>query len=48
MGVFYFSKKGDYDTKEAKGADLADNADIAVVFNQTGVPDITKRQEWFM
>ncbi|KAK3105727.1 hypothetical protein FSP39_004342 [Pinctada imbricata] len=48
LGVFYCRQKGDYETKEAKGADLADNADVAVVFNQTGVPDITKRQEWFM
>lgn len=46
--IFYCRDKGDYETKEAKGADIAENADVAVVFNQTGVPDITKRQEFFM
>ncbi|XP_062588516.1 neurexin-4-like [Saccostrea cucullata] len=46
--LFYCRDKGDYETKEAKGADIAENADVAVVFNQTGVPDITKRQEFFM
>ena len=44
----YFRKKGDYHTKEAKGQELADNPDAAIVFCQTGVPDIPKRQEWFM
>ena len=44
----YFRKKGDYHTKEAKGQELADNPDTAIVFCQTGVPDIPKRQEWFM
>ena len=39
---------GDYETEEAKGADLADNPDTAVVYNQTGLPEIEKRQEWFM
>ena len=46
--IFYCRDKGDYETKEAKGADIAENADVAVVFNQTGVPDIAKRQEFFM
>lgn len=44
----YFRKKGDYHTKEAKGQELADNPDAAIVFCSTGVPDIPKRQEWFM
>ncbi|XP_041371694.1 neurexin-4-like [Gigantopelta aegis] len=39
---------GDYETEEAKGAELADNPDTAVVYNQTGLPEIEKRQEWFM
>ncbi|XP_071101429.1 neurexin-4-like [Haliotis cracherodii] len=39
---------GDYDTKEAKGAEYADNPDTAVVYNQTGLPDIAKKQEWFI
>lgn len=44
----YFRQKGDYETKEAKGQENADNPDAAIVFCQTGVPDIPKRQEWFM
>ncbi|KAK3612149.1 hypothetical protein CHS0354_016528 [Potamilus streckersoni] len=44
----YFRQKGDYETREAKGMENADNPDTAVVFCQTGVPDIPKRQEWFM
>ncbi|XP_060068811.1 neurexin-4-like [Ylistrum balloti] len=48
IGFIYFREKGDYSTKEAKGQDLADNPDTAVVYNQTGVPDIAKRREWFI
>jgi len=44
----YFREKGDYETKEAKGQENADNPDAAIVFCSTGVPDINKRQEWFM
>ncbi|XP_050406137.1 neurexin-4 [Patella vulgata] len=40
--------KGDYDTQEAKFADVADNQDTAVMYNETGVGEVTKRQEWFM
>jgi len=48
IAFIYFRQKGDYETKEAKGQDLADNPDTAVVYNQTGVPEITKRREWFI
>ncbi|WAR06589.1 NRX4-like protein [Mya arenaria] len=44
----YFRQKGDYETKEAKGQENADNPDAAIVFCNTGVPEISKRQEWFM
>ncbi|ESO94302.1 hypothetical protein LOTGIDRAFT_118711, partial [Lottia gigantea] len=48
--VFLFRRrdKGDYDTQEAKGADVADNQDAAVMYNETGIGEIAKRQEWFM
>ncbi|XP_052093811.1 neurexin-4-like isoform X2 [Mytilus californianus] len=48
IAVMYFREKGDYSTKEATGQDFVDNPDAALVINSTGVPDIGKRQEWFM
>lgn len=44
---YHTRQKGDYETKEAKGADLADNPDMAVMYNQDGHP-IPKRKEWFV
>ncbi|GAB1600199.1 neurexin-4-like [Argonauta hians] len=44
---YHTRQKGDYETKEAKGADLADNPDMAIMYNQDGLP-IPKRQEWFV
>lgn len=44
----YFRQKGDYETREAKGQQNADNPDAAIVINQTGVTELSKRQEWFM
>eukprot|EP00106_Octopus_bimaculoides_P005183 XP_014772625.1 PREDICTED: glycophorin-C-like [Octopus bimaculoides] len=44
---YHTRQKGDYETKEAKGADLADNPDMAIMYNQEGLP-IPKRQEWFV
>jgi len=46
--LIYFRHKGDYETQEAKGQENADNPDAAIVFCSTGVPEIQKRQEWFM
>lgn len=48
IAVMYFREKGDYSTKEATGQGFVDNPDAALVINSTGVPDIGKRQEWFM
>lgn len=48
IAFVYFRQKGDYVTKEAKDMGLADNPDTAIVYNQTGVPDIQKRKEWFI
>ncbi|KAJ8307535.1 hypothetical protein KUTeg_015619 [Tegillarca granosa] len=47
IAFVYFRQKGDYVTKEAKDMGLADNPDTAIVYNQTGVPDIQKRKECF-
>ncbi|KAL5009720.1 hypothetical protein ScPMuIL_012025 [Solemya velum] len=44
----YFRQKGDYETQEAKGTELADNPDTAIVFNQTGLQEISKKKEWFI
>ncbi|XP_029633411.1 neurexin-4 [Octopus sinensis] len=44
---YHTRQKGDYETKEAKGADMADNPDMAIMYNQEGLP-IPKRQEWFV
>jgi contactin associated protein-like 2 len=38
----------DYETEEAKGAEFADNPDSAVVYNQTGLPNMPKSYEYFM
>ncbi|CAG5131018.1 unnamed protein product, partial [Candidula unifasciata] len=38
----------DYETEEAKGAEYADNPDSAVVYNQTGLPNMPKSYEYFM
>lgn len=48
IAVLYFREKGDYSTKEAAGQGFVDNQDAYTVINPTGVPDIGKRQEWFM
>ncbi|CAL1542707.1 unnamed protein product [Lymnaea stagnalis] len=38
----------DYETEEAKGAEFADDPDSAVVYNQTGLPNMPKSYEYFM
>jgi len=38
----------DYETEEATGAEYADNPDSAVVYNQTGLPNMAKSYEYFM
>ncbi|XP_005094025.2 neurexin-4 [Aplysia californica] len=38
----------DYETEEAVGAEYADNPDSAVVYNQTGLPNMAKSYEYFM
>ena len=38
----------DYETEEAVGAEFADNPDSAVVYNQTGLPNMAKSYEYFM
>lgn len=49
--VFVFRSRfegGDYETEEAIGAEFADDADTAVVLNQTGLPNMTTKFEYFM
>ena len=49
--IFVFRSRlegGDYETEEATGAEFADDADTAVVYNQTGLPNMTTKYEFFM
>lgn len=39
---------GEYRTYEAKGAELADNPDMAIVYNHMGQPDVQKKKEFFI
>lgn len=49
--IFVFRSRfegGDYETEEATGAEFADNPDAAIVYNQTGLPNMTTKYEFFM
>nr|KAG5692255.1 hypothetical protein BaRGS_011755 [Batillaria attramentaria] len=49
--IFVFRARfegGDYETEEATGAEYADDPDQAVVYNQTGLPNMTNKFEFFM
>ena len=49
--IFVFRSRfegGDYETEEATGAEFADDRDTAIVYNQTGLPNMTTKYEFFM
>lgn len=49
--IFVFRSRfegGDYETEEATGAEYADDPDTAIVYNQTGLPNMTTKYEFFM
>ena len=49
--IFVFRSRfegGDYETEEATGAEFADDPDTAIVYNQTGLPNMTTKYEFFM
>ena len=49
--IFVFRARlegGDYATEEDTGAQDADDPDTAIVYNQTGLPNMTTQYEYFL
>ena len=44
----YRHQGGEYQTNEAKDAQLFDDADYAVAASKTGQPDFKKSKEWYI
>ena len=48
LGRYFTRHKGDYQTNEAKDAQLFDDPDYAVAAGKTGQPDVQKKKEWYI